>query len=166
MAATAERTVLESWEALCADPRFQGLPYKIETDEHGRILMSPTLNYHGFCASRINRLLERLMPNGETGNEVAVVTARGIKVPDCVWLSPKRYRKAMTEAACSTAPETCVEILSKGNSEEEVAEKRELYFAAGAAEVWVCDARGGMRFFGASGEMKASALCARFPRTI
>jgi len=34
------------------------------------------------------------------------------------------------------APEICVEVISPRNSPEEMAEKRALYFAAGADEVW------------------------------
>ena len=166
MPSAAESTLVEAWEALCDDPRFQGLPYKIETDEKGRILMRPTQNYHGFFASRINRLLESLMPGGTTGNEVAVVTTNGVKVPDSIWVSPERYRIIAREAACSIAPEICVEILSKGNTENEVAEKRRLYFAAGAIEVWVCNLQGKVRFFTEAGEQTASPLCPKFPSGI
>ncbi len=166
MPSATDTSVLETWEALCDDPRFQGIPYKIETDENGRILMSPTRNYHGFFASRMNRLLEKLMSNGTTGNEVAIVTPRGIKVPDSVWVSPERYRTIARESASSVAPEICVEILSKGNTKDEVEEKRRLYLAAGAKEVWVCDESGNMRFFSVDGELPVSHLCAGFPRNI
>jgi len=166
MSTATDTTVLDVWLELCDNPRFQGIPYKIETDENGRILMSPTQNYHGYFASRINRLLEKLMPNGTTGNEVAVVTTKGIKVPDSVWVSPERYQRTFSEAACSIAPEVCVEILSRGNSEREVEDKRVLYLAAGALEVWVCDAHGSIRFFISEGEAPQSRICPRFPRNI
>src|SRR5438105_2069725 len=147
MAIAADSTVLESWEALCADHRFQGIPYKIETDENGRIVMSPTKNYHGFFASRINRLLEQLMASGVTGNEIGILTPKGVKVPDSVWVSDERFAILFNESASSQAPEICVEILSEANTPKEFSEKRELYFRAGAKEVWSCDAGGTMRFF-------------------
>jgi len=166
MTITAENTVLETWESLCADPRFRGVPYKIETDRKGRIVMSPTKNHHGFFASRINRLLAQLMEVGFTGNEIGVVTAKGVKVPDSVWVSDARFRTIFSESASSMAPEICVEILSDTNTPKEFAEKRELYFRAGAVEVWTCDAEGSLRFFGPKGELRRSGLCPKFPKAV
>ena len=128
--------------------------------------MSPTKNYHGFFASRINRWLERLMADGSTGNEIGVVTAKGVKVPDSVWVWPERFRTIFGEAASSVAPEICVEIVSAANSPKEFAQKRELYFQAGAKEVWTCDAEGVMRFFTPQGEVRRSGLCPKFPKCI
>ena len=166
MTVAAESTILETWESLCEDPRFQGIPFKIETDQSGRIVRSPTKNYHGFFSSRINRLLEQLMAGGVTGNEIGVVTPQGVKVPDSVWVSPERFRTLFNESASSIAPEICVEVLSGTNTPREFAEKRELYFRAGAAEVWTCDAEGALRFFGPKGELRRSGLCPKFPKMI
>ena len=54
-----------TWEQLCEDKRFQDLPFKIETNARGQIIMSPTWMYHGSNANRVARLLERLLPAGE-----------------------------------------------------------------------------------------------------
>lgn len=166
MSIAVESTVLGSWESLCEDPRFQGIPYKIETDENGRIVMSPTKNYHGFFASRINRLLEELMPGGATGNEVGIITSSGIKVPDAIWASRDRFNIIFHESASSVAPEICIEILSEANTSRELTEKRDLYFRAGAKEVWTCDAHGRMKFFGPKSELKRSSLCPAFPKNV
>jgi len=161
-----ESTILETWESLCEDPRFQGIPYKIETDESGRIVMSPTKNYHGFFASRINRLLEQLMAGGVTGNEIGIITPKGVKVPDCVWVSQERFNTLFSESASSIAPELCVEILSEANTARELTEKRDLYFRAGAKEVWTCDPQGTLRFFGPKGELRRSVLFPKFPKVL
>ncbi len=166
MIIAAESTILEAWESLCEDPRFQGIPYKIETDECGRILMSPTKNYHGFFASRINRLLDRLMTGGATGNEIGIVTSNGVRVPNSVWVSEERFSTIFGENASSIAPEICVEILSDANTAKELAEKRDLYFQAGAKEVWTCDPNGTMRFFTPKAELRRSGLCPKFPKSI
>jgi len=158
--------VYETWAALCDDPRFEGLPFKIETDETGQVLMSPTKNYHGFFASRINRLLEQLLPGGTTGNEIGVITPRGVKVPDSVWVSSERFNRIFKESASSIAPEICVEILSTANTPKKVAEKATLYFECGAQEVWLCDANGMVRFFIVEGETASSRLCPAFPKNI
>lgn len=162
----AESTTLERWESLCDDSRFHGLPYKIETDENGRIVMSPTKNYLGFFASRINRLLEHLMSGGTTGNEIGIITSKGVKVPDSVWASEVRFSTIFSESASSIAPEICVEILSDANTPKEFTEKSELYFRAGAQEVWTCDAQGTLRFFAPKGELRRSAVCPKFPKSI
>jgi Uma2 family endonuclease len=67
---------------------------------------------------------------------------------------------------CPVAPEICVEVLSDSNTENEMAEKRHLYFARVAREVWVCDTGGRLRFFDADGEIKTSALAPAFPQQI
>ncbi len=128
--------------------------------------MSPTKNYHGFFASRINRLLEQHLLGGTTGNEIGIITPKGVKVPDSVWVSQERFGTIFSESASSIAPEICVEILSDGNSPKEFAEKRELYLDAGAKEVWLCDAQGSIRFFSSRGELRRSVLCPKFPKEI
>jgi Uma2 family endonuclease len=59
-----------------------------------------------------------------------------------------------------------VEILSPSNTKGEIDEKRQLYFEAGASEVWLCDEDGGIRFFTADGPVADSALCSGFPTAI
>ena len=34
------------WEALCDDPMITDLPYKVETNQRGQLLMSPTSTPH------------------------------------------------------------------------------------------------------------------------
>jgi len=84
------------------------------------------------------------------------------------WISHTRLA-AIGEKVCLTkAPEICVEVLSPGNTRAEMAEKKALFFAAGAREVWFCDAKGGMTFFvgAASRGQKTSKFCPDFPRVI
>ena len=47
------------------------------------------------------------------------------------------------------ALEICIEILSPSNSTAEIAEKRLLYFDAGAVEVWICNRDESLIFFSA-----------------
>lgn len=42
----------------------------------------------------------------------------------------------------TVAPEIWVEVLSPSNTQEEIDERKHLYFQAGAEEVWLCDLRG------------------------
>ena len=44
--------------------------------------------------------------------------------------------------------------------------KKRLYFEAGAVEVWICDAKGAVHFFGPETTLKSSALVLGFPKTV
>lgn len=152
-----------TWADLCNDKNLQDLPYKIELNKAGKIIMSPRRNRHGYFAGKIARLLAKLMSQGETLVEVGVDTDDSTKVADAVWASPEIFEVIKDEASCSVAPEICVEVVSPFNSETEMAEKRQLYLRAGAKEFWLCDQSGRVEFFAAEGQLAHSALCPDFP---
>lgn len=137
--------VSEIWEKVLHDPALRDLPYKIETNRFGQIVMTPHRPIHSFYQDVLVELLKSL-PEGRTAPELAVFTDEGTKVADVVWMSMERYRQAKTEIAASVAPEICVEVLSTRNMLPEIERKAALYFAKGAREVWICD-HGYMRFF-------------------
>ena len=64
------------------------------------------------------------------------------------------------------APEICVEVLSPANTADEINQKRELYFEAGALEVWICSWEGQLSFYSAEGKLIQSRLCPDFPDRI
>lgn len=160
---------LTRWRILCADPDLARLPYRIETDRFGRILMSPPPAYrHTRYAAKIIKLLNTLLAEGQANPETPVLTADGIKVPDITWLSPKYLSQLEAEdpPALTRAPEICIEVLSPSNSDAEMAEKRALYFEAGAQEVWFCGLDGALFFFTPEGSLQHSALCPAFLRML
>jgi Uma2 family endonuclease len=59
-----------------------------------------------------------------------------------------------------------VEILSPSNTTEEMAEKRALYFEAGAREVWIFELDGRLSFYCGGDLCENSELCSRFPKQI
>jgi Uma2 family endonuclease len=156
---------LRRWEEVLADPELRKIEGRVETDRHGRILMSPPpAPRHGRFQGKIVALLTKLMPNGEVISECPVSTADGVRGVDVAWASPQRWRELGNRACFTEAPELCVEVVSPSNSEEEIREKMGLYFAAGAREVWICGVFGKMDFFGpGSKSLKRSTLCADFP---
>jgi len=155
-----------TWAELCENPKLQDLPFKIELNRAGQIIMSPTKNSHGYYASKIARLLKQLMDGGETFVELAIETEDSTKVADAAWASDKIFRIIRDEVSCSVAPEICVEVRSPGNSNSEIAFKRDLYLKAGATEYWVCDLSGRMEFFDGRGPLAKSALCPEFPLSL
>lgn len=154
-----------TWEEVIADPLLHDLPYKIETNEYGQIVMSEPPGFgHQESESDIVFLLRTLLPDGKAVQECPVQTPGGTKVPDAVWISHARRRQqGSRRAALTVAPEICVEVISPSNTSAEMLAKRDLYFAAGALEVWLCDDDGTMTFYGPTGELERSTLCPAFP---
>ncbi len=152
-----------NWLEVCEHPDLQNLPFKIELDETGKIIMSPTKVYHSIYQGEIAYQLRVLSPTGKTLVECAISTRKGTKVADVAWASPERLATIWSEIECSIAPELCVEVLSSTNTRQEMQAKRQLYFERGALEVWLCDAEGKLTFFNPAGELARSALFPDFP---
>ncbi|MEM6644998.1 MAG: Uma2 family endonuclease [Bacteroidota bacterium] len=155
-----------TWQEVCEDPRLRDLPFKIELNAYGQIVMSPVRVKHGAYQTEISFLLRQALANGQTGVETAIQTGEGTRVADVTWFSPARWRLAEDAFDAPIAPEICVEVLSPGNTSAEMAEKRRLYVEAGAEEVWLCGIDGRMQFFTALGEGAASPRAPTFPNRI
>lgn len=108
------------------------------------------------------------MKNGRTLSECPISTADGVKAADVAWATDECMRALGNRACFVDAPEICIEVLSPGNTDAEMAEKRSLYFEAGAREVWVCDPKGAMSFYGkeSARPLKASEICPKFPKRV
>jgi Uma2 family endonuclease len=160
---------LKRWQELLADPELARLPYRIETDRHGHIIMSPPpAPAHGKKQNRIGTLLEQLLPNGHVITECPVSTPDGVKAIDVAWLAPERGQEAHNETCVTRAPEICVEILSPSNTSPEIEEKIVLYFEAGAGEVWICERDGTLKFYFSTSPAirEYSEICPQFPSRI
>lgn len=160
------------WSRALQDPQLRDLPFKVETNEHGQLVLSPHKPRHSFRQSRIVRLLleharEADLPAGEPTVEFAVETSKGIKVPDIVWISEERAAQIPDDAEASPImPEIIVEVLSKSSTGAEMEEKRRLYFEREAREVWTCDPEGRITFRNVGGEMSASEMIPLFPALV
>jgi Uma2 family endonuclease len=151
------------WQEVCEDPRLNDLPYKIELNEYGKIVMSPQKLYHSILQGKIANLLRQFKQTGEVFPECAIYTTKGTKVADVVWVSEERFKIIKKEIECSVAPELCIEVISDSNSQQEMNEKKTLYFAQGAKEFWLCDQNGNITFFNITGQLNTSSLVANFP---
>ena len=159
---------LKRWHELLRDPDLARLPYRIETDRHGHILMSPPpAPAHGDQQSEIVYLLKTLLPQGRVVTECPLSTSDGVKAIDVAWLAQERRHEVRSVICFVKAPEICVEVLSPSNTPEEISEKIALYFQSGAREVWICD-RGTLSFhFPATPEIRPSSeMCPNFPLQI
>jgi Uma2 family endonuclease len=153
----------ERWQEIVTDPNLRDLPYKVETNHRGQIVLSPHKNRHARQQKLALKHLDNLLQSGEAFPEWAIATSGGTKQADVVWASDDRLAE-MEETGDPTtlAPEICVEVMSESNDWDEMKEKIALYRATGAEEVWVVDEEGNVRFFGEE-EREQSDLAPDFP---
>ena len=154
------------WSDVVAHPSLRDLPFKIELNENGQIIMTPVKIKHSIHAGRVSRHMIQMRDDGEVLVECAIKTRKGTKVADVAWVSAERVENIKTDSDATIAPEVCVEVMSKSNTDKEMIEKRKLYFERGASEVWTCDVHGALRFFNAKRELKGSQLFPNFPNKI
>jgi len=152
-----------NWEELCERTDLHNLPFKIELDARGKVIMSPVKVYHSVLQGEIAALLRLNRRDGKILTECAIHTRKGTKVADVAWVSPETYRTIEHEAECSVAPEICVDILSSSNTTDEIEEKKALYFEQGTREFWLCDRDGCISYFDTDGEREASEYFPDFP---
>jgi Uma2 family endonuclease len=152
------------WREVIEHPSLKDLPFKIETNEWGKILMALASDAHGICQMEIGGLLQSLHKEGKVSTECPVKTSKGTKVADVAWRSAAFLKKhGMKKVELPESPEIVVVIESPSNPVAELEEKRLLYFEKGAREFWLCDDDGNMRFFNPQGELERSEIFGEFP---
>jgi Uma2 family endonuclease len=151
-----------TWDEIINDPLLQNLPFKIETNKFGQILMSPATNRHGIIQSEVGIKISRRLKGGTIINECSIDTSDGVKVADVAWASDEFIAEYGDVTPYPKAPELCVEITSPSNSKQEIEQKVELYLAKGALEVWVVNQKREVTFYSHAGRMKKSKLIPKF----
>lgn len=155
-----------NWEQLCEDTTLQDLPYKIELNGWGQIVMSPASIRHVVFQDNITDFIKSLRKTGRTLQEFPVETSENVKAPDVIWISDEKFQNVRDRVSSPIAPEICVEVMSPGNTEEQMLHKGKLLFERGAEEFWICDLNGDMRFYSPMGETARSSLIPGFPLKI
>jgi Uma2 family endonuclease len=151
--------LLARWEELCQDPSLRDLPYKIELNSWGKVEMSPASVRHGLLQAAVVTALAGRLKTGVALTECPILTAIGIRVPDVVWASKRFMTVHRGRSPLPSAPEICIEVLSRSNVKAEIREKTRAYLDAGAQEVWVVAENGRIRIVDGSGTRARS----RFP---
>ena len=145
-----------------------GSTVKIETNERGQLVLSPHKRIHSICQAQVtDQLAETIDQPGIRSVELAIGTSKGVKGGDVAWMSSERFATLDEDAEPTPiAPGLCVDVRSSSNTDEEMEEKRRLYFEAGAKEVWIVGAAGAVAFHGDEGPAKRSALAPMFPNAL
>ncbi|MFW5444400.1 MAG: Uma2 family endonuclease [Methylococcaceae bacterium] len=146
------------WSEVIDNPLLRNLPFKIELNKFGKLLMSPASNDHGRIQSRLAAMLLNKLPRGEVITECSIQTSDGVKVADVAWLSDVFVSKFGFVTPYPKAPEICIEIVSPSNSKTEIQEKVELYLAKGAQEVWIAYALDDIHVYTCMGRVEKSNI--------
>lgn len=147
--------LIRRWAQLASDP---GAPDYYEINEFGELIMSPRpTNNHQRIVMAAAVVIERQL-GPEAVAEISVLTDRGIRVPDVVWMPPAKWLQQKDKTPLTVVPDLCVEVLSLGNTREEIAMKAGAYLRGGAREVIVIGVRGEIEVLGAEGKRASSVL--------
>ena len=156
-----------TWAEICEDKLLATLPYRIESDRWGNIVMSPPpRSRHAEYQTEIAILLREKLTGGRSIAECPIQTDEGVKAADVVWVSQARRASRPNDPVYLIAPEICVEVVSPSNNEGELEERRRLFFEKGASEFWLCGLHGEMTFFDPGGQIDRSQLCPDFPKQV
>lgn len=145
------------WSEVVDNPLLQDLPFKIELNKWGKILMSPASNNHGRLQFDVATRIDRAKRSGKIIMECSVKTPEGVKVADIAWASDEFIKAHEFKTPYEVAPEICVEVISSSNSRKEMEEKIELYLNQGAKEVWLCNQEGDLTYYSRSGKLEKSS---------
>jgi Uma2 family endonuclease len=149
--------VTQRWQQVLADKTLADLPFKIETNRIGQIVMSPAKNIHGHLQATLAALLVGKL-GGKVFTECSVATPDGVKVADVAWASSAFMTEHGFADPYAIAPEICVEIRSPSNAKIELLRKVQLYLDAGAREVWLVAEDGAVEFHNVDGQQPRSAF--------
>lgn len=152
------------WREVIEHPSLKDLPFKIETNEWGQIVMTPATVKHSKYQGLIIEWFHRLGQWGRVFPELGIQTSDGVKVADVAWGSDEFFRRNKGDIPClEESPEIVVEVKSASNTVVEMERRKGLYFERDAREVWFCDKDGDMHFFNIHGKLSGSELFAEFP---
>jgi Uma2 family endonuclease len=154
------------WQEVCENKYLQDIPFKIELNKWGQIVMSPAKKKHSVYQGEIEYLLRVHKKAGKVFPECPIQTSDNVKVADVVWMSLERYQQTEAEDVLSIAPEICIEIKSASNTQAEMRQKKDLYLEARAEEVWFCNEQGIMSFYNQQGQLSKSILVPDFPHQV
>ncbi len=145
------------WSSAINNPFLKDLPFKIELDKWGKILMSPATNNHGSLQFETGvKIREAKKGKGKVITECSIQTSQGVKVADVAWASDLFIEKFGFETPYKRAPEICVEVVSPSNYQGEIDEKIALYLSKGAHEVWIVSEEGKTKYYTYEGEIEFS----------
>ena len=150
------------WHQMLANPALMNLPFKIELNRLGQLLMSPASNAHGAIQTDLAAMLKgKVKQRGRVYSERSIQTQDGVRVADVTW-APTAFVTAHADVTpFPGAPELCVATVSACNSKAAIARKVQLYVAQGAQDVWVVSLKRALTIYADGKLAKRSRLVSR-----
>lgn len=110
--------------------------------------MSPASWRHGYFVMEIGGALRAFVRERSLGKviggEAGLITKRdpdSVRGIDVGFISNERLARVQSQSYLDVAPELVVEVVSPANTWEEMRQKTEEYFRAGAERVWIVEPR-------------------------
>lgn len=147
-----------TWDEVINSPLLRNLPFKIELNGFGQIVMTPRSNKQGAIRSEVGFKIHRSKKRGQIIFGCSTETSDGVKVADVAWASDEFMAEFGEVTPYPKAPEICVEVISPSNTKEEIEHKVELYLAKGALEVWVVNSDKEIAYHTHAGQTKKSKI--------
>ncbi|MFN0109801.1 MAG: Uma2 family endonuclease [Blastocatellia bacterium] len=147
-----------TWDEVLANPFLRNLPFKIELNGFGQIVMSPRSNKQGAIRSEVGFKIHRSKKRGQIIFGCSTETSDGVKVADVAWASDEFMAEFGEVTPYPKAPEICVEVVSPRNTKAEIKHKVELYLAKGALEVWVVNSDKEIAYHAHAGQIEKSKI--------
>jgi Uma2 family endonuclease len=147
-----------TWDEVINTPLLRNLPFKIELNRFGQIVMSPASNQRGRIKAEVGFEIWRCKKGGRVIQGCSMETSDGVKVADVAWASAKFIEEFGEMTPYPKAPEICVEVISPSNSKQEIEHKVELYLAKGALEVWVVNSNKEITVYTHTGKIPKSKI--------
>ncbi len=151
-----------TWREIIRNPALRNLPFKLETNRFGQIVLSPATNQQGALRFKVANEIRRCKRGGGVTLSCSVRTSDGVRVADAAWVSRKFIAEFGGLTPYPKAPEICVEIVLSGTSKQAIEHKLELYLAKGAQEVWVVNDKEEVTIHTHAGKLKTSKLAPKF----
>lgn len=146
------------WTDVIENPLLNDLPFKIELNKWGKIVMSPIDNQHGQLKAKMGFVLAEKNNGGKVIINCSIKTTDGVKVADVAWASDAFIAGRGFETPYSIAPEICLEVMRPSDSMAEMQERMQLYFNQGAREVWLCNQQGEISYYSSVGKTGTSSV--------
>ncbi len=147
-----------TWDEVVNSPFLRNLPFKIELNGFGQIVMSPRSNKQSAIRSEVGFKIHRSKKRGQIIFGCSTETSDGVKVADVAWASDEFMAEFGEVTPYPKAPEICVEVVSPRNTKAEIKHKVELYLAKGALEVWVVNSDKEISYFTHAGQIEKSKI--------
>ena len=109
-----------NWKEVCESPELQNLPFKLELNKDGEVVMNAVQVNHALFAGKIIRFLEIHLPNGYSVPEFPVMTSDNVKSPDVVWISGERLEQVKGLVAANISGNLCRSEISSQHLEKTV----------------------------------------------